>query len=62
MARALNDTPKIVALGAGFLVVPGLSACRCGSSGDGAAAMVTGSWAGGHRVTHTSRGARDAAG
>ncbi len=53
MARALNDTPKIVALGAGFLVVPGSERVPVWIFLSTAAAMVAGSWAGGRRVTHT---------
>ncbi len=53
MARALNDTPKIVALGAGFLVVSGSERVPMWVFLATAAAMVAGSWAGGRRVAHT---------
>ncbi len=53
MARALNDTPKIVALGAGFAAVPGSERVPVWIFLATAAAMVAGSWAGGRRVTHT---------
>lgn len=53
MARALNDTPKIVALGAGFLVVPSAERVPAWIFLATAAAMVAGSWAGGRGVTHT---------
>ncbi|HSH79969.1 MAG TPA: inorganic phosphate transporter [Herpetosiphonaceae bacterium] len=53
MARALNDTPKIVALGAAFAVAPGSERVPPWVFLATAAAMVAGSWAGGRRVTRT---------
>ncbi|MDP9379233.1 MAG: inorganic phosphate transporter [Chloroflexota bacterium] len=53
IARALNDTPKIVALGAGFSMAAGSESVPTWIFLATAAAMVTGSWDGGRRVTHT---------
>ena len=53
LVRALNDTPKIVALGAGFLAIGGSEAVPRWAFLGVAAAMVAGSWVGGHRVTRT---------
>ncbi|HET8628916.1 MAG TPA: inorganic phosphate transporter [Thermomicrobiales bacterium] len=50
-ARGLNDTPKIVALGAGFAVGAGRAPWWAFLAI--AAVMVAGSWAGGRRVTRT---------
>lgn len=53
LARGLNDTPKIVALGAGFVITSGATAIPLWVFLAVAASMVGGGWRGGQRVTRT---------